>query len=540
MGAEGPRFESGYPDGHRRWTRCTRRPAGLTRGPGPGAARLPRSPGPAPLPARLTTTSAATERPQENPAVKSDVETLNPTRVKLTVEVGYDELKPSLDAAYKTIGGQVQVPGFRKGKVPARVIDQRFGRAAVLQEAVNDALPKFYQQAIEATDYVPLGQPTVDVDQVPDPATGGELKFSVEVDVRPTLELPDLSELAVTVDDLAVADEDVEARLTSLRERFGTLTGVDRPAAEGDFVSIDLRAEIDGEEIETAKGISYQVGNGNMIIGLDDALTGLSAEGTTTFTAPLAGGDRAGQDAEITVTVQSVKERVLPEADDDFAQMASEFDTLEELRADLVSQVEQTKKFDQGLQARDRVLEKLLEVVDVPVPDSLVEAEVHRHLEQENRLEDETHRAEVTESSRQAIRSQLLLDALAEREEVGVAQEELVEYLVGQAQQYGMEPNQFVQMMDGAGQVPAMVAEVRRRKALAIAMERATVTDASGNAVDLEELVGTDEDDTEETVVESTEETGETVDAVGDDAQEAADAAAAPAGDDAPEDDGKA
>ncbi|WP_167587501.1 trigger factor [Kineococcus rubinsiae] len=478
--------------------------------------------------------------------MKSDVETLNPTRVKLTVEVGYDELKPSLDAAYKTIGGQVTVPGFRKGKVPARVIDQRFGRAAVLQEAVNDALPKFYQQAIEATDYVPLGQPTVDVDQVPDPATGGELKFSVEVDVRPTLELPDLSELAVTVDDLAVADEDVEARLTSLRERFGTLTGVDRAAAEGDFVSIDLRAEIGGEEIETAKGISYQVGNGNMIIGLDDALTGLSAEATTTFTAPLAGGDRAGQDAEITVTVQSVKERVLPEADDDFAQMASEFDTLEELRADLVSQVEQTKKFDQGLQARDRVLEKLLEVVDVPVPESLVEAEVHRHLEQENRLEDETHRAEVTESSRQAIRSQLLLDALAEREEVGVAQEELVEYLVGQAQQYGMEPNQFVQMMDGAGQVPAMVSEVRRRKALAIAMEKATVTDASGNAVDLEELVGSDEDESGETVVESTDESGETVDPTGDDAQEAADAAAAPAdeapatGDDTAEGDSKA
>lgn len=218
--------------------------------------------------------------------MKSDVETLNATRVKFTVEVGYDELKPSLDKAYKTIGGQVQVPGFRKGKVPARVIDQRVGRGVVLEEAVNDALPKFYQQAVEASDFLPLGQPTVDVTQAPDVKDGGDLKFSVEVDVRPTIELPDLSTITVTVDDLEVPAEEVETRLTSLRERFGTLTGVDRAAADGDFVSIDLHAEIDGEEIETAKGISYRIGQGNMIEGLDEALTGVAAEGTVTFSAP--------------------------------------------------------------------------------------------------------------------------------------------------------------------------------------------------------------------------------------------------------------
>ncbi|WP_369053289.1 trigger factor [Kineococcus terrestris] len=467
--------------------------------------------------------------------MKSDVETLNPTRVKLTVEVGYDELKPDLDAAYKTIAGQVQVPGFRRGKVPARVIDQRFGRAAVIQEAVNEALPKFYQQAVESSDIRPLGQPTVDVGQVPDPKDGGDLKFSVEVDVRPVLELPALEDLEVSVDDLQIADEDVEARLTALRERFGTLTGVERAAGDGDFVSIDLRAEIDGEEIETASGISYQVGQGNMIIGIDEALTGLSAGESTTFTAPLAGGDRKGQDAQITVTVQSVKERVLPEADDDFAQMASEFDTLEELRADLRGQVEQSKKFEQGIQARDKVLARLLELVEVPVPQSLVEAEVHRHLEQENRLQDDEHRAEVTTSTQEALKSQLLLDALADREEVGVEQEELIEYLVGQAQQYGMQPQQFIQAMDSAGQVPAMVSEVRRRKALAVAMEKATVTDASGAVVDLEELVGGQDDEaggadtdavTSDVVAEGpVPEEGETVDPTGDDAQEAADAA---------------
>jgi trigger factor len=461
--------------------------------------------------------------------VKSDVETLNPTRVKFTVEVGYDELKPSLDKAYKTIAGQVQVPGFRKGKVPARVIDQRFGRGVVLEEAVNDALPKFYQQAVEASDFLPLGQPTVDVTQAPDVKDGGDLKFSVEVDVRPTIELPDLDSLTVTVDDLQVPTEEVETRLTALRERFGTLTGVDRPAADGDFVSIDLRAEIDGEEIETAKGISYHIGQGNMIEGLDEALTGVGAEGSVTFSAPLAGGDRKGEDASITVTVQSVKERVLPEADDDFAQLASEFDTLDELKADLLTQVEQSKKFEQGLQARDRVLEKLLEVVEVPVPESLVEAEIHSHLERENRLEDAEHRAEIEDSTRQAIRSQLLLDALADAEEIGVEQSELIEYLVGQAQQYGMEPQQFVQMVDGAGQVPSMVSEVRRRKALAVAMEKATVTDASGNPVDLEELVGgvDDEDEGGEEAIESSDaeapaEDGQTVDPTGDDEQAAA------------------
>ena len=458
--------------------------------------------------------------------MKSDVETLNATRVKFTVEVGYDELKPSLDKAYKTIGGQVQVPGFRKGKVPARVIDQRVGRGVVLEEAVNDALPKFYQQAVEASDFLPLGQPTVDVTQAPDVKDGGDLKFSVEVDVRPTIELPDLSTVAVTVDDLEVPAEEVETRLTALRERFGTLTGVDRAAADGDFVSIDLLAEIDGEEIETAKGISYRIGQGNMIEGLDEALTGVAAEGTVTFSAPLAGGDRKGEDASITVTVQSVKERVLPEADDDFAQLASEFDTLEELNADLLNQVEQAKKFEQGLQARDKVLEKLLETVEVPVPESLVEAEIHAHLERESRLEDAEHRAEIEDSTRQAIRSQLLLDALADAEEIGVDQGELIEYLVGQAQQYGMEPQQFVQMVDGAGQVPAMVSEVRRRKALAVAMEKATVTDASGNAVDLEELVGSDEDEDGaealESGSESADEAGQTVDPSGEDEQAAA------------------
>jgi trigger factor len=426
--------------------------------------------------------------------VKSAVETLNPTRVKLTVEVPFDELKPSLDAAYKTIGSQINVPGFRAGKVPARIIDQRVGRGAVLQEAVNDALPRFYGQAVEANKIRPLGQPDVDVTEVP-AEPGQDLKFTIEVDVRPELVLPDYDGIQVEVDvvDGAAAAADVETRMTALRQRFGTLAGVERVAVTGDFVSIDLVASIGDEEIDSAKGISYEVGTGNMLEGLDDALVGMATEETKTFTAPLSGGEREGQDAEVTVTVQSVKERVLPELDDEFAQLASEFDTLEELQADVQAQAERAKKMEQGVQARDKVLEHLLDNTEIPVPDALVEDEVKAHLEGESRLEDDEHRAEVTENTRRAMRSQFLLDAIAEKEQVSVGQPELIEYLVMSAQQYGMDPNDFAKAVDEGGQIPAMVAEVARRKALAAVLEKVKIVDTAGSEINLNELnLGTD------------------------------------------------
>jgi len=427
--------------------------------------------------------------------VKSAVETLNPTRVKLTVEVPFDELKPSLDAAYQSISKQVTVPGFRKGHVPPRIIDQRVGRGAVIEEAVNDALPRFYAQAVEESDVRPLGQPTVDVTEVPDPAKGGELKFTAEVDVRPELELPELEGIAVTVDDVEVSDADVDERVESLRERFGTLVGVERAAQTGDFITLDISAIIEGDEIDSVSGVSYEVGSGTMLEGMDEAVTGLQAGEKATFTAPLAGGDRAGQEAEVTVTVQAVKERELPDLDDAFAQLASEFDTLEELRADLREQAVQTKRVEQGLQARERLLEHLVETVDVPVPEGIVAEEVHRHLEGEGRLEDDEHRAEVDAEARKAFKQQLLLDAVAEKVQVQVAQAELIEYVVASAQQYGMDPNAFAKAVDEAGQVPAMVAEVARRKALATVLEKAVVTDASGNPVDLSVLFTANEGD---------------------------------------------
>ena len=424
--------------------------------------------------------------------MKSAVETLNPTRVKLSVEVPFEELKPSLDAAYKTIGSQIQVPGFRKGKVPSRIIDQRVGRGAVLQEAVNDALPQFYGQAVEENKVRPIGQPDVDVTDVP-AEDGQDLKFTVEVDVRPEVALPeDFSGITVEVDEAQASDADVEERLTSLRERFGTLKGVDRVVENGDFVSIDLDARIGDDEIDSVKGVSYEVGSANMLDGMDEALLGMSAGETKKFTAPLAGGDREGEDADVTVTVQSVKVRELPELDDDFAQLASEFDTLEELRADVAQQAERAKKFEQGVQARDKVLEQLLESIEIPVPEGVVEAEVHAHLEGEERLEDDEHRAEVDANTRRALKAQFLLDAIVEREDVQVEQPELIEYLVMSAQQYGMDPNQFAQAIDQNGQIPSMVAEVARRKALATVLEKAKVVDTAGNVVDLNEVTATD------------------------------------------------
>jgi trigger factor len=429
--------------------------------------------------------------------VKSAVETLEPTKVKLTIEVSYDELKPSIDHAYSHIAEQVNIPGFRKGKVPPRIIDQRVGRPAVMEHAVNDGLSEFYASAVRDNSLRPLGQPEIDVTKVPGLTAGdeGDLVFTAEVEVRPEIEIPELDGLSISVDGLEVSEEDVQGRLDQLRERFGTLVGVDRPAADKDFVVIDLVAKIGDEEVDTVSGISYQIGSGNMLEGLDEALTGLSAGETTTFETELVGGEHAGEKAQVTVTASQVKQRDLPEADDDFAQMASEFDTIAELTDDLREQAGRIKGQNQAVQARDLLLEQLVAKVEIPVPSGAVEAEVHRHLEQEGRLDDDTHRAEVKEQAETALRNQILLDTLAEKLEVKVAQGELIDYLVSASRQYGMDPNTFIQTIDQQGQIPAMVAEVARSKALAVALRRIAVTDDKGAAVDLSEYIGSDEDD---------------------------------------------
>jgi trigger factor len=442
--------------------------------------------------------------------VKSAVETLNPTRVRLSIEVPFEELKDSLDAAYKKINQQVTVKGFRKGKIPARVIDQRFGRGAVLEEAVNDALPKFYTDAVNESELNVLGQPEVDITELKD---GETLNFTAEVDVRPAIEIPDYSGIEVEVDAVEVGEEDIDKAVEELRERFASTSPVERAAEEGDVVTLDLEAKVDGEVLEdgVASGVTYTIGSGELLEGVDDAVTGLEAGGEATFASELKGGSAAGKESEVTVKVTQVAKRELPELDDDFAQLASEFDTLEELRADSRKRLENMKQYDQATQAQERVLEKLLELVEVPVPEKLLEDEINtrkhnlehhqlgqmgldleRYLEIQGQTVEEFE-AETKEAAVKGIKTQFVLDELVNKEKLNVNQEELTEHLMRRAASSNMSPDQFAQQVVEGGQVPLLVGEVARGKALAVVVEAATVKDTNGEIVDLDDE---DEDET--------------------------------------------
>ncbi|GAD87159.1 trigger factor [Nocardia asteroides] len=445
--------------------------------------------------------------------MKSTVEQLSPTRVRINVEVPFEELKPDFDKAYKALAQQVRIPGFRPGKAPAKLIETRVGRGAVLEQVVNDALPGRYAEAVQSTEVKVIGQPEIEITKIED---GEELAFTAEVDVRPEIALPDYSGLEVTVDAFTIEDADIEQQLTSLRQRFGTLTGVERAVQDGDFVSIDLSATVDGEDVPEAAttGLSHEVGSGQLIEGLDEAITGLKAGESAEFTSTLVAGEHAGKEAVITVTVQSVKERELPEADDEFAQLASEFDTIDELKEDLKGRVERTKKVEQAGQIRDKVLDTLLETVEVPLPEAVVKAEVdavlhdavHGFDHDEAKLAEaleaqgssrEEFDKDTQEAAEKSVKTQLLLDAIAEAENTQVGQQELTERILFQAQRYGMSPEQFIQQVQQAGQLGAVFADVRRGKALAGVVGQVKVTDSEGNVVDTTEMFGDPADSAE-------------------------------------------
>ena len=418
--------------------------------------------------------------------MKSAVETISATRVRISIDVDFTDLEPHVKQAYQSISERIVIPGFRKGKVPRAMIDQRVGRGAVLDEAINNALPEFYTQAARENDVLVVGRPSVDIKELKD----NELvKFEVEVDVRPEIKLPDFSKIEISVDDVAVADKDVEEQIEALRIRFGTLTTVEKDAASGDFVSIDLVARVDGKDVEggSANNISYEVGSNRMIDGLDAALEGMKVNESKKFNTQLV-GMQEGETGEVEVTLKAVKKRELPDLNDDFAKLASEFETLKELEADVRERLKRLKAMEQGAQARDNLLKMLLDTVEIPVPENLVSDEVHDHLEKENRLEDETHRKEVTEEITRSVRGDFLLDAIVKAEEVQVSEAELTEYLIRTAARYQMTPDQFAQQITQAGQVATLMAEVARTKGLAIALERVKVKDASGNVVDLSAL----------------------------------------------------
>ena len=436
--------------------------------------------------------------------MKTDVEELSPTRVRLTVEVPFEELKPNLDHAYREVGRQVRVPGFRPGRVPPRVIDQRVGRGAVLEHAVNDAVPELYGKALQEHEMFALGQPDVEITKLDD---GKELTFTAEVDVRPKFDLPDIDGLPVTVDDADVTDEQVDEYLGALRERFASLKGTDRPVEAGDYVSIDLSASVDGNPVEDAQasGLSYEVGSGSMLDGLDEALPGMSSGDTKTFRTELAGGQYAGQEADVTVTVHSVKVKELPDLDDEFAQAASEFDTLDELRSATTAQLTAMRRGSQAEQARERALDAVLGQLDLPLPETLVREETELR---ERALDDRLRRsgldrqayleaAGTTEEeldeqfdtdARRSVKAGFVLDKLAQAEELGVDQNELSAYVTEQAYRMGVAPDRLAKELTDRGQLGSVVNDILRSKAMTLLSERAAIKDESGRTVDLAAL----------------------------------------------------
>jgi trigger factor len=418
--------------------------------------------------------------------VKSNVETLSPTRVKLSVEVSFEELSPYISEAYKALAAKINVPGFRKGKVPAAMIEQRVGRAAVLDEAINSALPMFYGEAVREKELLVVGRPVVDIKEFKD---NESLEFTAEVSIRPEVSLPDFSKITVTVDNAEVTEADLNEQIDELRARFGTLHTVERATKSGDFVTVDLTARINGEEVDGGKAndISYEVGSNRMIDGLDEALVGMSAGDVKTFTTQLV-GQKDDEKGDVEIKLKAVKERELPAVDDAFAKLASEFDTIAELKADFTERLTRLKKLEQGAQARDLLVEKLLADLTIEVPDDIVLDEVNSHLEGEGRLEDAVHRAEVDKEVRDSIKSEFLLDAIVKTEEVQINEVELTDYLVRMSQRYGMAPEQFAQELQKAGQITQVMAEVTRAKALASVLGRISVVDKAGTKIELEEL----------------------------------------------------
>jgi trigger factor len=436
--------------------------------------------------------------------VQSSVETLSPTRVKLTVEAGFDELKPELDKAYRTIGAQVKVQGFRPGKVPPRILDQRVGRGVVLEEAVNEAIPRLYGEAVESTKVAPVGRPDVEVTELAD---NEKLAFTAEVDVRPEFDLPAYDALSVTVDDVVVTDEDIDEQLTSLRDRFASLSPVERAAVDGDYVSLDLVATVDGDEVPggSAQGLSYELGSGTLLDGIDDAVRGASAGDVRAFQTSLVAGELEGKTADVAVTVRSVNERALPEATDEWVQQAAGFDTLEGLKGDIRTRIDRVKRLQQGVDARDKVLEELLAKTELPLPESVLAAELEwrtqttadqlarsgqgreAFLAEQGKTSEEWD-AELKHSAEQAVKTQLVLDAVADAEELEITDSELNDQLIRRAARAGIAPQDYATRIVQSGQLAGLVAEVRRGKALASVMEAATIKDASGNTVDLEQL----------------------------------------------------
>lgn len=443
--------------------------------------------------------------------MKSSVEKLNDIRVKLTVEVPFEELKPQIDAAFKTLATQVNIPGFRRGKAPRQVLEARIGRGPVLEQVANDAINEYYGRALDEHEINPLGAPAIDVTKLEDNVV---IEFTAEVDVRPEFEVPNFEEISVEVPAVEATDADVDAEIESLRQRFATTEPVERAVAEGDEPLVNITFTADGEPVEGGvEGFSLRVGS-NILPGLDEAIVGLSAGESKTFDANEGPFAEEGVDVQAIVEVLSNNERVLPEIDDEFAQEATGADTVDEMRDELREQIKERRGDTQAMEIRDAVLAAALDKVNFPLPEGLVQENIEAQVDQliaqfggqpemldvliEARGQTrEEFDAKQREDAEKAVRTQLLLDAVADVEKPEVSQEELTQQLMFLAQNFGMEPQQLVQVLQSNGQLGNVFADVRRGKALALVILKTTVKDSNGETVDTEKYFGSDEDSAE-------------------------------------------
>lgn len=417
--------------------------------------------------------------------MKVDLERLSATSVKLTVNLPQSELEPAFASAYKRIGEQVKIPGFRAGKVPASIIDQRVGRGAVLEEAINEAVPRAYEQALMEQNLHPVGRPNIDITDIAD---GSHVAFTAEVEVRPEFEIPAFDTLRIEVDAVSVDPARLDEQIDALRARFGTYKPVERAAADGDVLLVDIAGEVDGVEVAdlTANALSYELGTDGMLPGFDAAVRGAAVDETREFTFTPESGPEAGKVITVKATVRAVRERELPELNDDFAQLASEFDTVADLRADVEQRLARLARLEQGYQARDRVQQALLDAIDLPMPEAALAAEIADHFQDGHG--DDAHRAEFEQNSRNSMKAQFIFDKIAEQENLQVSDQELSAWLVQQAPRYGMNPQEFADALVKSGGVGMAVSDVRRAKAVEVVLQSVQVVDSNGQVVDLSAL----------------------------------------------------
>ncbi len=432
--------------------------------------------------------------------MQTNVERVDTHKVKLRVEVDVEELAKDLDRAYREVANQVRIPGFRKGKVPKKVIDAQVGRETVLGEFLEDAVPGYYREALRENDLAPITDPDLDVEQLEE---GKPFVFTATVEVRPRLVFEPSEYRAVEVERpaVAVSDEEVDRMLDSLRDRFAELEPVTRPARSGDYVVMDVRATIHGEEVPegTRTDHLYEVGSGELGAKVDAELEGKRAGEILKVNdvLPESAGERAGREVSFQVLVKEVKGKKLPDLDDAFARTASEFDSLDELRGALRGQIGANKERAADAEVRDRVLARMIDRVDVELPETLVDQETeHRVLHARERAErigvtldqllsaqgmDEPRfRADARDHSVRAIKADLVLEAVARAEDLQVTAEEIGAEIAGLAASLGREPEDVAKTLDRTGQVVSLAGDIIRSKALDVLVEHASVGPEGG------------------------------------------------------------